>query len=64
MCNEQFWLIERTLIKLNLDINDCQSNPCIHGTCVDQLKKYICTCDGGYTGRNCETGAAICVLHS
>lgn len=39
-----------------LDINECESYPCLHGTCVDQFNGYNCTCEGGYSGILCEIG--------
>ena len=39
-----------------LDINECESDPCINGKCKDGNNKYTCECDPGYTGVNCETG--------
>lgn len=38
----------------NLDINECESNPCIYGTCVDGIGTYTCECEPGFEGVNCE----------
>ena len=35
-------------------INECRSNPCLHGSCIDDIGKYTCSCKPGYTGINCE----------
>lgn len=35
--------------------NPCLSNPCKHGNCsLSTNGGYICTCNGQYTGRNCD----------
>ena len=40
-----------------LGINECESQPCKHGTCLDDTNGYTCDCTGtGYVGINCETG--------
>lgn len=39
-----------------------QNNPCVHGTCNDNVPSVgslSCTCATGYTGTNCEYGIKI-----
>lgn len=41
----------------NIDIDDCASSPCINGSCIDTgVLSYECTCQAGFTGRNCDMG--------
>lgn len=36
-------------------IDDCQMKLCsMHGSCVDKVRDYACTCDPGYSGKDCE----------
>ncbi len=37
-------------------IDDCDTSPCQHGSCLDLVNDYACLCDPDYTGFNCETG--------
>jgi hypothetical protein len=37
-----------------IDFNECQSNPCVHGTCSNCLNSFECACDPGYTGETCS----------
>ena len=34
--------------------DECASNPCAHGVCEDFINLYVCTCDPGYAGTNCD----------
>lgn len=44
-------------------IDACDSNPCQHGaTCSSVVDGYVCVCEQGYTGDNCETGECTAVV--
>ncbi|XP_004625362.1 protein crumbs homolog 1 isoform X1 [Octodon degus] len=45
------------------NIDDCFSNPCIHGNCSDRVGAYHCRCEPGYTGVNCEVEIDNCQGH-
>ena len=37
------------------DIDECESDPCVHGSCMDELLGYECNCsDTGHYGSRCE----------
>jgi len=42
------------------DINECASNPCIHGTCHDGVNLFSCACTPGYGGPLCQTDINEC----
>uniref|UniRef100_A0A8C5KWU8 Protein crumbs homolog 1 n=1 Tax=Jaculus jaculus TaxID=51337 RepID=A0A8C5KWU8_JACJA len=46
-----------------LDMDECFSNPCIHGNCSDGVASYTCRCEPGYTGVNCEVDLDNCQGH-
>ena len=39
---------------LDPDRNDCNPDKCIHGTCIDQVFAFTCSCPKGYSGLYCE----------
>ncbi|MEJ1270124.1 crumbs family member 1 photoreceptor morphogenesis associated [Cricetulus griseus] len=46
-----------------INIDECFSNPCIHGNCSDGVAAYHCRCEPGYTGVNCEVDIDNCKNH-
>ena len=40
-------------------VNECISNPCRYGKCIDGENKYVCVCNPGFTGINCDEGKQI-----
>ncbi|KGL84172.1 Protein crumbs 1, partial [Tinamus guttatus] len=45
------------------NIDECFSNPCVHGNCTDRITSYECSCEPGYTGVNCEEDIDNCHGH-
>ncbi|XP_040421446.1 protein crumbs homolog 1 isoform X5 [Cygnus olor] len=45
------------------NIDECFSNPCVHGNCTDRIASYECICEPGYTGLNCEEDIDNCRGH-
>ncbi|XP_067213667.1 protein crumbs isoform X2 [Linepithema humile] len=37
-----------------VNINECDSNPCGPGSCMDRIGGYTCECDEGYEGDHCQ----------
>ena len=52
----KFWI--RQLIKLAffLDIDECASNPCENGDCLNGANTFTCSCFSGWTGKTCSEG--------
>ena len=43
------------------EINECDSNPCQHNsTCYDLINDFLCTCQPGYTAKQCQTNIDDC----
>ena len=53
---KNFTCLSKSYKKNNcLDINECQSDPCVYGNCTDLINGYSCNCNAGYTDENCST---------
>ncbi|NWR74776.1 CRUM1 protein, partial [Centropus unirufus] len=52
---------EGLLCEVNID--DCQSSPCVHGNCVDALADFQCECFRGFIGKRCDINVDDCVRH-
>ncbi|XP_053732042.1 protein eyes shut homolog [Synchiropus splendidus] len=44
-----------------VDVNECSSNPCVHGSCYDVVDGFNCVCSPGFTGLRCEKDIDDCV---
>ena len=41
-------------ITVVVEVDECHSNPCVNGECIDQIKGFMCNCSDGYYGAHCE----------
>ncbi|XP_078693601.1 uncharacterized protein LOC144923157 isoform X2 [Branchiostoma floridae x Branchiostoma belcheri] len=39
----------------------CAASPCAHGTCTGGNQGYTCSCESGWTGRNCDQDIDDCL---
>lgn len=46
--------------RCEINVDDCQVNPCVHGTCTDGVNEYRCDCEDGFTGKNCDDEIDFC----
>ena len=37
-----------------VDIDECESNSCVNGACVDEVDDFSCTCNSGWIGDDCD----------
>lgn len=49
-----------TGVNCETEIDECESDPCVHGMCEDGINSYSCNCAPGWTGVNCETEIDEC----
>ncbi|XP_075616731.1 sushi, nidogen and EGF-like domain-containing protein 1 isoform X5 [Balearica regulorum gibbericeps] len=43
------------------EIDECQSQPCLNGgRCKDRIAEFLCLCEPGYTGHQCESDVDEC----
>ena len=43
-----------------IDVDECSSNPCLNGgCCTDQVNGYVCSCQPGYAGAQCQTSKLV-----
>ncbi|XP_067221405.1 von Willebrand factor D and EGF domain-containing protein isoform X2 [Chanodichthys erythropterus] len=47
--------------RCEVDVDDCRSNPCLSGTCVDGLNSFTCHCPEGFTGVICDEDIDECL---
>ncbi|TNM92512.1 hypothetical protein fugu_019524 [Takifugu bimaculatus] len=46
------------------DVDDCASQPCVHGSCRDFLAGFECLCQPGFTGPLCTEDIDDCENHA
>ncbi|XP_042205015.1 protein crumbs-like [Homarus americanus] len=46
-----------------INIDECESDPCVNGVCYDGINDYSCLCWPGYEGVNCEIEINECELY-
>ena len=44
------------IINMLAEIDECLSSPCVHGVCNDRNDGYVCQCEEGWHGVNCDIG--------
>ena len=43
-----------------INIDDCDPNPCINGACTDHINSYQCDCYLDWEGVNCDSEIDLC----
>ncbi|KAM6956330.1 protein eyes shut homolog [Aplochiton taeniatus] len=47
--------------RCEINLDECSSNPCLHGFCYDVVDGFYCLCNPGYVGVRCEQDIDDCV---
>lgn len=54
-------LLNGTGPRCNEDVNECKKNPCKNGgRCLNSQGSYVCKCQPGYSGHNCQIDIDDC----
>ncbi len=43
--------------------DNCATDPCLHGTCIDEIAAFSCSCDAGRTGTTCNVDIDDCAAN-
>ncbi|KAK9871195.1 hypothetical protein WA026_011476 [Henosepilachna vigintioctopunctata] len=46
-----------------IDIDECQSSPCVHGKCEDVINGFRCNCEEGFEGETCNVDIDECMKY-
>ncbi|KAG8517651.1 Neurogenic locus notch protein 2, partial [Galemys pyrenaicus] len=47
-------------VNCEINFDDCASNPCVNGACLDGVNRYSCVCSPGFTGPRCNIDIDEC----
>ncbi|XP_057207892.1 von Willebrand factor D and EGF domain-containing protein isoform X1 [Triplophysa rosa] len=47
--------------RCEMDLNECWSNPCLAGTCLDEISSFTCVCPKGLEGVICDVDVDECL---
>eukprot|EP00075_Anas_platyrhynchos_P021732 XP_027310985.1 LOW QUALITY PROTEIN: protein eyes shut homolog [Anas platyrhynchos] len=50
--------------RCEINVNECSSNPCLHGYCYDIVDGFYCLCNPGYAGLKCEQDIDDCIINA
>ncbi|XP_064304639.1 protein eyes shut homolog [Phalacrocorax carbo] len=50
--------------RCEINVNECSSNPCLHGYCYDIVDGFYCLCNPGYAGLKCDQDIDDCIINA
>ncbi|KAM6082169.1 protein eyes shut homolog [Chlamydotis macqueenii] len=50
--------------RCEINVNECISNPCLHGYCYDIVDGFYCLCNPGYAGLKCDQDIDDCIMNA